>query len=139
MHIALVFVCAVIAMVLGFIWYGPLFGKLWARVVGMDLSTMTPESKKEMQKKMAPVYLLNFILVVVTAFVFDIFMGAAHITSPMVGVKLAFWIWLGFVMPTIAGQAMWSNKPKNLAWAMFLTSAGYQLVLFIIFGIILSY
>ena len=33
---------------------------------------------------------------------------------------------------------MWSNKSKKDKWTLFLISAGYQLVLFVVFGFILG-
>ena len=41
-------------------------------------------------------------------------------------------------MPTVAGQAMWSGKSKELSWKMFFISSGYQLVTLVIAGWILG-
>lgn len=129
---------AVASMVLGFIWYGPLFHKAWARVIGVDGSMLPPEQAKEMQKKMIPVYVLNFILSIVTAVVLSIFINFTFSFDAVSGIIVALLVWLGFVMPTVAGQAMWSGKPAKLAWTMFFLSAGYQLINFIIAGAILG-
>jgi CRISPR/Cas system-associated protein endoribonuclease Cas2 len=50
----------------------------------------------------------------------------------------ALLIWLGFTVPIIAGGVMWNNEPKKIAFQKFLIQAGYQLILFIIFTLILS-
>jgi hypothetical protein len=46
---------------------------------------------------------------------------------------------VAFVMPIIAGTAMWNNDSKKIAWTRFLIQSGYQLVIFIIFGLILGF
>ncbi len=122
-------------MVLGYIWYGPFFGKAWARIIGMDMSTMTPEQKKEMGKKMGPMYLLNFLLAILIAGTLGFIINNWAMAS---GLVTGLIIWLGFVMPMMAMNAMWSGKAKKLAWQMFWLTAGYQLICFIIAGVILA-
>ncbi len=133
--IVLVLIIAIIFNVLGFVWYGPLFGKKWGNIIGMPpASQMTPEANKEFQKRMIPVYILNFVLSVVTAVVMVRFTGAGHS-----GVFIVlFMIWLGFIMPLEAGAAMWSGKPRAVAWEMFWLSAGFQFVVFALAGVVLS-
>ena len=41
-------------------------------------------------------------------------------------------------MPTVAGAAMWNNDSAKISWARFMIQAGYQLVLFVMFGLILG-
>ena len=55
------------------------------------------------------------------------------------GIHTAFSIWLAFVMPTIAGTAMWNNDSAKISWARFFIQSGYQLIIFIVFGLILSF
>lgn len=130
-------------MVLGMIWYGPLlFGKTWMKIIGVDPATMPPEKIKEMQKKAMLLYGLQFGITIISLYIFTYYtvlwqtmMGEMGAWS---GIQNALWIWLGFIMPIQAGNAMWSGKPKNLAWIMFFTTAGYQLAAFIIFGAIIG-
>ncbi|MCK7535472.1 MAG: DUF1761 domain-containing protein [Marinilabiliales bacterium] len=53
---------AVLSMVIGAIWYGPLFGKKWAEIIGADMSD--PETKKKMQKSAAPLYFVQFVMTI---------------------------------------------------------------------------
>ncbi len=131
-----VLVCTIIAMVLGSVWYGPLFGKTWMRLIKIDPSCMSdPVKKKEMQKKMMPAYLLQFILGL-----FQVYVLAHYIEgwADASGLTNALWIWAAFVMPTIATSIMWSNDTKKDMWQKFWVQAGFQLVLFIAFGLILN-
>lgn len=127
-----ILVCAALAMVVGAVWYGPLFGKKWLEIIGADAEDL--EKRKEMQKKAGPLYLVQFVLVLFQVLVL------AHLiadTETASGLERALWIWAAFVMPTIAGTAMWNNDSAKVSWARFLIQSGYQLVLFIIFGTIL--
>lgn len=128
----LVLVCGVVAMVLGFLWYGPLFGKTWMRVVGA--TDMDAAARKKMQKKAGPLYLIQFVLTVFQIFVL------AHLTgfTWQSGVESAIWVWAAFILPTVAGSSMWNNDPRSVAWTRFLLQAGFQLLCFIVFGIILG-
>ena len=49
-----VLVCAIVSMIVGSIWYGPLFGKLFMREMGMD--KWTPEKQAAMKKSMGMSY-----------------------------------------------------------------------------------
>ena len=125
-----VIVCAVAAMVLGMIWHSKaLFGNKYMKALGADMN-MSPEKMAEIQKKMWQLYIVQFLLVMLQAWVLAQFLW--------VGVANALWIWVGFIMPTIAGATMWSARPRKDAWTIFLISAGYSLVLFIMFGLILK-
>lgn len=126
--------CAIAGMVVGFIWYGPLFGKVWMRVMGHDGPKPTKEEMKEMNKKMMPTYILQFLLIILQVWILKFFLDLG-ISDP---IHVAFGIWLGFIMPTVAGIAMWSGKSRKLTWAMFLTSAGFQLVSIIVFALIIG-
>jgi hypothetical protein len=131
-----ILVCGIAAIIIGSIWHGPLFGKIWMRDV-MGAATMSPEQSAAMKKGMWIYYLLQFILSLITAGVLSVHL--ANWSDPS---KPAVWIavctWFGFVMTTSAGAALWSGKPKNVAWKMFLISAGGYLVTFIAFGLILG-
>ncbi len=130
-----VLVCGVAAMVVGFVWYGPLFGKVWMEIMGAG--TMTAAERDAIKKSMWVMYALQFVLSLITAgsLAYHITHWADMNTSSL---AIAVSSWFGFVMTTSAGAALWSGKPKNLAWKMFFISSGAQLVTFIVFGLILG-
>lgn len=138
-NILAVIVCAVVAQVLGFLWYGPFFGKSYMAVIGgKKREEMTDEECKEMNKKMGPVYILNIVVSIVTILVLSCVLKQYVVMNTVEGMKIALLMWLGFVMPMCASGAMWSGKPKKIAINMFLITAGYQLVAFALFGLILG-
>lgn len=129
-----VLACAVISMIVGSIWYGPLFGKKWMQITGMgdcDEATL-----KQKQKEAMPLYGVQFVLSILQAYILAYYIGIGSWIE-ISGVSNAFLIWAAFVMPTVAGNSMWNSNPTKMKWAQFLIQAGYQLVLFIIFGFIL--
>lgn len=145
-HYLEIFTSAIVAMIVGSVWYGPIFGKRWMDINSASKSAnSTPtnpestdsilEARKEMQKKAGPLYAVQFILTLFQLFVLDLYIqGWAEAT----GVENALWIFAAFVMPTIAGCSMWTADTGKVKWSRFLIQSGYQLVIFIIFGAILG-
>ncbi len=122
----------VIAMIVGGIWFGPLFGKKWMEIIGA--TDMDKEKRAEMQKKALPLYGVQFVLVLLQVYI----LGNLILYTGGNGMGVALFMWLGFVMPTIAGSSMWNNNTARVKWAMFLIQAGYNLVLFLIFGYVID-
>ncbi len=131
-----VLACGIVSMVLGFVWYGPLFGKKWMEICGTTAQDL--ERRKEMQKKAGPLYAVQFVLTLLQAWVLAWFIGFLMQSGQSGGVHTAFAIWLAFLMPTVAAGAMWNADAGKVKWAKFLLQAGYYLVLFLIFGLILA-
>lgn len=131
-----VIVAAVATMVIGFLWYGPLFGKQWSRLMGWG--EMTPEKMKEMQKKAVPGYAIQFIGALFMAYVLAhvlVFSNAYfNVSGVAVGIEAGFWSWLGFIAPVTVGSILWEGKPFTL----WLINAGYFLVNLLMIGAILG-
>lgn len=103
-----VLVAAVSSMVVGSIWYGPLFGKVFMKAMGMD--QWSPEKKAEMKKSMALTYVWQFIASLVMFYVLAWFLGATAMWGVMGAMTVAFWAWLGFIVPLKLGDALWGGK-----------------------------
>ncbi len=130
-----VLLCGVVAMIVGMVWYSKmLFGNAFMRAIGSN-PNMLPEEMRAIQKKMWQLHLTQFVLVLFQVWVLSLFVKGLPET-PIIALSLL--IWAGFVMVTTAGNAMWSARPRKMAWHMFLISSGYQLVLFVLFGLILK-
>ncbi len=132
-----VLLCGIDSMVVGFVWYGPLFGKKWAEVIGVKMTDA--EECKKMQKAAGPLYGLQFLLTLFQAYVLAGFLAALRVNEAYnPPLQVALLVWAAFVMPIVAGNSMWNNDPKKVARTKFLLGAGYQLILFILFGLILG-
>lgn len=128
-----VLVCAALSMALGFVWYGPIFGKKWMEIVK---ATEADEARRaEMMRGVWKLYIVQFLLTLFQAYVLAYYIAGWQAAS---GVENALWIWAAFIMPTVAGSAMWNNDSAKISWARFLIQGGYQLILFILFGLILG-
>ncbi len=128
-----VLACGVVSMVLGFVWYGPLFGKKWLAVIGATEADR--EKRQAMARRAGPLYLISFLLALFQAYVLAHYIQGWEEVG---GVENALWIWAAFIVPTVAAGAMWNNDSRRVSVARFLIQGGYYLVLFILFGVILS-
>lgn len=121
---------SVFAMVLGALWYGPLFGKAWCRLNGVDPNN-TVEVKR-MQQGMGVVYAIQFVLTTLMIFVIYVYTKpAAEVMNEVAG---AVWLWAGIAVPVFAMTVMWTTESKKQQRKRFLIQAGYALVLFIVVG-----
>lgn len=134
MNYLAIIVCALLSMGIGFVWFGPLFGKKWMEICGA--TDLDMEKRKEMQRRAMPLYLVQFLLTLFQLMVLAWYINALSGTSS--GLHTAFSIWIAFILPTVAGSSMWNNDSSKVKWSRFLIQVGYQLVAFIIFGLILS-
>lgn len=129
-----VVVSAVAAMVLGFLWYGPVFGKMWAKEMGWTPEAMEAAKKKSMTKQ----YALQALGALVMAFVLSHALVFAstylHESGISAGLQTGFWNWLGFVVPVTLTAVLWDGK----SWKLWGLNAGYYLVTLCVMGVILA-
>lgn len=126
-----VLVSAVVSMIIGSVWYGPLFGKQFMHAMGFD--ALTPEKQAEMKKAMTMTYVVQFIASLVMFYVLARFIGGLGDMTVQNGMTVAFWAWLGFVVPIKLGDALWGGK-----MSLFWLGAGYNLVLLLVTGAIIG-
>lgn len=126
-----VLAAAVASMVIGSIWYGPLFGKMFMQALGMD--QWNPEKKEAEKKKMGITYAVQFITSLVMFYVLAIFMFRLEQISVSGGLMVAFWVWLGFIVPVKLGDAIWGGK-----MTLFWLGAGNMLVTLLAAGAIIG-
>jgi len=108
-----VLVSALVSMVIGSIWYGPLFGKMYTHAIGMD--QWTPEKQEAEKKKMNMMYALQFVASLVMFYVLASFIGRLGQMTVSGGAVTALWVWVGFMVPQQLGSAIWGGSMK-LFW-----------------------
>lgn len=128
-----VLVCGIVSIILGSLWYGPLFGKPWMAMSGIKKpDTITPAIKKSMAKSYSIMFigslLMAFILANILAW------GGGGAQGVVGGLAAGFCNWLGFIAPATVGTVLWESKP----WKLWFINAGYYLVQMMVFGVILS-
>jgi Protein of unknown function (DUF1761) len=128
-----VFLAAVAAFVIGFLFHGPLFGKLW-----MKLANIHPTGKEkfsDMIPQMLKNMLANLVCASVLALFISVISGAYNNQGNIVGgMGIAFWAWLGFLVTSSSMDVIWMGKSKKL-WLFEIVAS---LVSFLAMGAILA-
>ena len=124
------FVSVLFSLILGFIWYGPLFGKTWIKLSGIARSGM----KKAKHSDMSSSYTLMIISSLVTFFILGFIISIAGYRDYFSGAILGFFIWIGFIATYSSGSVLWEKK----SWSLWLINNLYQLIIFAFAGAILS-
>lgn len=110
---------AVANMIVGSLWYGPLFGKTWMKLMGF-----TPDSMRSMKMTPAQAMFGGFITALVMAYVLAHLVSLIGIVERSDGLRLAFWTWLGLVATTQIGSVLWEGK----SFKLFLLNTAQSLV-----------
>ena len=125
-----ILVAAVTNMIIGSLWYGPLFGKTW-----MKLSKISKKKLAAMKKKnMTKIYFFAFLASLVTAYILGMLIEYTGATTMWNGIVVGFWVWLGFIVTETIGGVLWEGKSMK----MFLFKVISSLVPLAVMGIILA-
>jgi hypothetical protein len=99
---------SVAQFIIGFVWYTPLFGKLWGKIHGFE--NVSKEAQQKMMKQMGPMLAVQFIMTVVTTFVLGIFLANQPSWNPY---AMAGFFWIGFFVPTQVSAVLFGGtKPQ---------------------------
>ena len=125
-----VLVASVAAIALGFLWYGPLFGKIWMQLMNIDKKKMD-ESKK---KGMAMNYIIMVISTLVMSYTLAHLVKFLSATNVLDALRVAFWMWLGFIATVQIGIVLWEGK----SWKLYCLNIAYWLVNLVVMSVILA-
>lgn len=128
-----VLACGVVSMILGSLWYGPLFGKQWQAMSGLTADKMAEAKKKGMFKPYALMFVGSLVMAFVLAHANTFASAYLKQTTILSSLQGAFWNWLGFIAPVTLGKVLWDGKP----WKLWLLDNGYYLVLLGLMSMIL--
>ena len=127
-----VLVSGVVIFVLGGLWYSrALFAKKWMALMGKSEADMKAGSSGAIMPVM---FLLAFVCGLLAAWTLAVILGHFEAVTPMGGAMVGALCWLGFAGATSFANALFSMKPKQL----WLIDSGYNLVSFILAGLILG-
>lgn len=107
-------VAAVAAFILGFLFHGPVSGKLW-----MKLANVQPTGNEKFSD-MIPQMLWNLLSNFVTAYVLAVmylFVSSSPLSGGAgvwTGVVSALWIWIGFLVTTTSVEVIWMGRSVKL-------------------------
>jgi hypothetical protein len=108
-HLA-VLVAVVLQFVLGFLWYGPLFGEAWMGMVGLDMASI------EADPAGAEEWITNIVTAVVSMYVLAWLFTRINVTSLVQGLLIGLLIGFSFVLLSIMTSGMFAKDPYGLAW-----------------------
>lgn len=129
-----VILAAVASMVLGFLWYGPVFGKQWMALSGINPGNMDPAKKAQMNKLYAMAFVGSLVMAYVTSHALVFASSYTETTGVSAGLMVGFWNWLGFIAPVTLGGVLWENK----SWKLWGFNNAYHLVNLLLMGVILA-
>ena len=123
-----VLAATVLSNVLGMLWYGPLFGKVWMKATGKSMADMKKGGSPMMSMS------LNAVAILVLAYVLAHFIQYAGAKTPVDGMIAGFWVWLGFVATTSLATYLFEGRNIKLYYIYM----GYQLVSLLLMGALLA-
>jgi hypothetical protein len=137
-NFAAIGVSIIAGMVVGFLWYGPVFGKVWARLMGMpeDFKPTKDAMTKAMVLQVAGLFLTSYVLAhsgqVWRPSVWGA--GVDEGSALMWGFMSAFFTWIGFYIPMQFSKVAWENRP----WKLFFINIGHDFAVLLTISVILA-
>ena len=127
-----VLVAAVTSIIISGLWYSPLlFGNLWVHLSGIDMKKVNAMKK---ESKVGRSYFWAFVMTLITCYVLAHFVAYVDATTFGGGAVLAFWVWLGFMVPLSLNDVLWGGK----SFKLFLLNAAHHLIALIVAAGILA-
>jgi hypothetical protein len=122
-----VLVSAIANFVIGALWYGPVFGKPWLKLSGVNEFKPNPVNM-----------ILGFVAALLMSYVLDhaLIFGSAYlkIEGLPAGIMVSFFNWIGFAAPITLGVVIYEKK----SWKLWMLNNGCWLLSLVVMGIILS-
>ena len=125
--------------ILGFLWYTPLFGKVWGREMGFNMEEKPPGSA--LAKGMIFMVIGNFLMAWVFAHNMAVWnpvtwgLPQSEMSPLSNAISAAVFTWLGFFFPGDLGTVAWEKK----SWTLFFINTGYHFVSLLVVALILAH
>ena len=119
-HWLAVVIAAASAFVVGALWYGPLFGKAWAKARGLSAARLSSNMP----------LILVLILQLFSAYILDHVIATYGLPDFSLSVMISGGLALGFILPAIGVNYLFSRLPLRL----YAIDAGYWLVAYSLMG-----
>lgn len=116
-----VLVATVINMFVGYLWYGPLFGKQWLQMIGKTMDEI--ESDPTM-------YMFTGLAALVSSYVLALLVGVSGASGWTSGALMGVVVWIGIGATGTLVYTTFQGPPKSV----WLLHGLYQLVVFAING-----
>jgi Protein of unknown function (DUF1761) len=114
-----IFVAALSGFMIGGIWYGPLFGKVWQREIGLNQEALEATNPYKL-------YGLTFLFSVLSAVFLGHLLASTGVSKPQSVMMISVGVALGFIVPAIGTNYLFGRKSGTL----FAIDAGYWLAFY---------
>ena len=122
-----VLVAAFGAFFIGWLWYGPLFGKKW-----MELNGFSKENVQQGGLPLPALMLINYVATALAALSLAMFLGAE--TDAIFGIFAGLMIAVFWIATSRLNDVLYERKPMGLFWI----NVGYNVVIYVVMGAILG-
>lgn len=119
-------VATVAAMIIGFLWYGPVFGKSWMALTGRGMGT---------GESPGPLYALTALAAFIEAIALNWFINETGWTTGAGGALIGLYASLGFTATAFFSQTLFAGRPPRL----LAIDAGYQVFQAVVMGAIIGF
>lgn len=126
-HWTAALVAGVVAFIIGFLWYGPVFGKQWIAMMKIPQSEVDAMKAKGMSA-MLPQMVAGLVQQIIIAAVLSHLLTALNISDAMAATWLAVLVWFGFVAAVTLSQVLWEKRTI----ALYAFNSVYVLVTFVV-------
>ena len=120
-----VVLAAVVNMVVGFLWYGPLFGERWLKMIGKTADEIDDDPT---------MYVITTLTALITAYSLAVLIGASGASGFASGALIGLFVWVGIGATGTLVYTTFEGPPRDV-WRLH---ALYQATVFIISGAILA-
>lgn len=120
-----ILVATAAAFVLGYVWYGPVFGKAWVAALG--------KTEDEIQPSPTP-FVVSFVAALATCVVVAALMSGLGMTGAADGAVLGLLTGIGFIAASTASDTAFCGW----SWKLWAIQAGYRVVYSAIMGAIIG-
>lgn len=133
-NLVAVAVATLVSLVVGSIWYSKaMFGKEWMKMEGVDEKKAQKNAGKAIGGMVLMAILMAYILAHLV-YLSNSFYAEQDYSYLSSGVLTGFYVWLGFVMPVVASNSLFAQKP----WKLSAINAGNWLVTLLGMGAVIG-
>ncbi len=111
-------------MVIGFLWYGPIFSKKWMKEVGL--------TEQEIGNGPGIGYFYTFLAALLMGAVTSALVNMLNVTDALHGVALGLLIGVGYVGTAFLTTYIFSKR----SWSLYAIDAGYQILTITVAGLL---
>ncbi len=129
-----VLLAAVANIILGFLWYGPFFGKKWMSLIGLSGPKMAPLKARGMGMPYTFMAITSIIMSFVLANLIVFAASYWFLGGAMLGIAVGAFVWLGFILPVTLGVVLWEGK----SWKLWWINSMYYLIALCVMGTIIA-